>query len=129
MFLLNHGQFSGVAGAGETACQAHAKREKASSTRLPGRVIPECDSAGNYMPKQCHSDKTVSGKQWCGCWAANGDIIANASTKIKQCNCMLEKDSKTKSKGKLIILFLKKKYLSFCVYTFFYLFSFSEPQF
>lgn len=84
----------------ETACQSHRKREMASSTRLPGRVIPECDANGNYMPKQCFSDVTTRKARWCGCWNANGDIITNPSTKTEECKCVIERDQKTKSKGK-----------------------------
>lgn len=60
------------------------------AARRAGRLIPECDEKGNYKPKQCHGSEGDK-KRFCQCWTKTGKILTSPSTKIKSCNCLVQK--------------------------------------
>ncbi|XP_023238420.1 U24-ctenitoxin-Pn1a-like [Centruroides sculpturatus] len=77
----------------KSECQEH--REKASKSSAPVKVVPICESNGDYAALQCHNE----GK-FCSCWRKDGTPITQPSTKIKSCVCHRDRDDKLKnSKG------------------------------
>ncbi|XP_074599695.1 U20-hexatoxin-Hi1a-like [Brevipalpus obovatus] len=66
------------------------------------KLIPECDSNGEYKPLHCF---TEGGKKMCQCWhPKTGDLMKGPSATTKFCDCVLarheaEKKSRTGSIG------------------------------
>ncbi|KAK4336716.1 hypothetical protein RND71_043560 [Anisodus tanguticus] len=75
-----------------TDCEHHRERELRTGENLPGHLIPECDSEGNYKPLQCHGDDDED-KRACQCWAKDGKILTAPSFSLRSCECALKRES------------------------------------
>uniref|UniRef100_T1DEL1 Ctenitoxinlike-Lyc-1 n=1 Tax=Lychas buchari TaxID=1330406 RepID=T1DEL1_9SCOR len=71
----------------KSECEEH--KEKAQKSSSPVKVVPNCESNGDYAGLQCHSEG-----RFCSCWRKDGTPITQPSTKIKSCECHRAKDDK-----------------------------------
>ncbi|XP_042900506.1 U20-hexatoxin-Hi1a [Parasteatoda tepidariorum] len=69
----------------KTDCEEHREREQKSNAPLPMRLIPECDSKGDYKPLQCFQNS-----KFCSCWDKTGNPLTQPSGKIKACDCLVK---------------------------------------
>lgn len=79
----------------QTHCQRRREQELNNKKLKGSNLIPECDENGDYKPLQCFP-VNKQGKQFCQCWAKDGEIVKGPSTKIKSCECHVENHQKTK---------------------------------
>ncbi|GIY42962.1 uncharacterized protein CEXT_752831 [Caerostris extrusa] len=70
----------------KSECEHHRERESASNAPLPLRMVPECESNGDYKQIQCFRDS-----KFCACWDKTGNPVTQPSGKIKSCDCMIKK--------------------------------------
>uniref|UniRef100_A0A482ZC07 U19-Saltitoxin-Pre1d_1 n=1 Tax=Phidippus regius TaxID=1905328 RepID=A0A482ZC07_9ARAC len=69
----------------KTKCEEHRERELKSNTK--GKLVPKCDSNGDYEALQC-----FEGSPLCTCWRPDGTQITEPSRKIKTCVCHAHRD-------------------------------------
>ena len=69
----------------ESECQISKRR--AEQSKVVGKLIPQCETNGDYSALQCHHGST-----FCQCWRKDGTPITQPSRKIKNCDCIRKKD-------------------------------------
>jgi len=76
-----------VSAQNNNSSECQIARDKAQKSTAVLKLIPNCESNGDYSAFQCHHES-----RFCQCWRTDGTPITQPSTKITSCDCIKKRD-------------------------------------